>query len=102
MPIKGQHRHGDVALNPVSAEDREPLERGRIVLALGEATGHAHVLTGDVVMWSVEGQRYVKVGAQGATLTHEEHGVQTVAPGTYEVIIQREWSLEGEWQQVID
>lgn len=102
--IKGQHRHGDVALNPVAALPSEATkgENERIVLALGEATGHAHVIQGDVYLWNAGAQRYVVVGQGGATLTHEEHGAQAVAPGAYEVIQQREWGLEGEWQTVID
>lgn len=101
--IIGQHRHGDVALNPATKpENGERGAEGRITLALGEVTGHSHVIQGDVYLWSTGEQRYVVVGQGGAQLAHEEHGVQTVAPGTYAVIIQREWTLEGEWAQVLD
>jgi hypothetical protein len=48
------YRHGDLILIP---SDQEPPATARptrsLVLAEGEETGHKHVLTGDVIGWSV-------------------------------------------------
>lgn len=64
----------------------------RKILALGEATGHAHALadaddTAQVVR--VMGSLYLIV-AQAAALKHEEHREILIPPGTYQVDIVRE------------
>ena len=83
-----------------------PVERenGRIILAHGEVTGHAHaILERDVELLSVSDQadRWLRVGAGGATIQHEEHGAHVLAPGTYQVRIQREYS-PAEIRRVVD
>ena len=93
-----QYRHGDVFLRrvqnlPAGAINVAASPRG-VVLAEGEATGHAHVMTAETVkLWAVGEQRYVTV-SKPSVLDHEEHGVLTIPEGTYEVIIQREYSPE--------
>lgn len=100
-----QHRHGDVGLTPATTNVERPRNckpRKEVVLALGEATGHAHrVKTTPKVKlyeWTTPGgQRWLQVdGDEPATLTHEEHGEQLVQPGTYLVIQQREFVPEEE------
>jgi archaeosine-15-forming tRNA-guanine transglycosylase len=86
-------RHGDVA---VLWADELPAGAtrvgGPIVLAYGEATGHAHRVTGgNVSLWDVGTQRYMMVEGGLATLDHEEHGPVTIQPGTYRVVIQQAW-----------
>lgn len=101
-------RQGDVLLVPV--EGVEPVSKGGtgdVVLALGESTGHAHRLLGNVVEWSVGDQRYVRVlGDEPGRLVHEDHDpipAAVVAPEvTYRVIQQREWDLSGQWKKVQD
>jgi hypothetical protein len=87
-----QIRHGDVWLETV--EDVDPAARptaGR-VLAYGEVTGHAHALTDDGLLYEApDGTVYIRVPVKGTTLTHEEHGTVTLAPGTYRVRQQREY-----------
>src|SRR3954469_10248285 len=96
---RGLLRQGDVLLVPVVAVPRQvdqvPREDGRLVLAEGEATGHAHALQGSAVelvrarRW---GRLYLVVeGDAPATLVHEEHDPVAVAPGLYEVRRQREY-----------
>src|SRR5207245_2742008 len=50
-PIKGQTRQGDVLMLPtkkaVGKRKRQPTDGGRVVLAHGERTGHAHALAGN-------------------------------------------------------
>ena len=100
-----QARHGDVFLRRVKAipEGAARQERqGDVALAAGEVTGHAHrIATPGVSLWHAGTQRYIQV-EEPADLTHEEHGTITLPPGVYEVIRQREWSLENEARTVTD
>lgn len=83
-------RHGDVMLRPVEAPYRMTLGSAgeKLVLAEGEATGHAHVLTGAVVPATAGHRAYVQV-LEPSLLTHEEHKEARVPPGWYEVVRQR-------------
>jgi len=90
-----QYRQGDVLLVkvqwlPPGAVQERNLER--VVLAQGEATGHAHAIaSASAVAFSNGGDRYVKA-LPGAMLVHEEHGAIDLEPGLYRVIRQREYS----------
>lgn len=98
-------RQGDVLIEAVDeAEMGEQVQRdnGRIVLAYGEVTGHAHAIA-DTQAEMFEsrvtdvdlGVRFLQVLAEGGVaLTHEEHGTITIPPGTYKVTRQREYSPE--------
>jgi len=62
-----------------------------VVLATGEATGHAHVVRGGncrVVRWS-DGT-FLELTEPGE-LCHEEHSTISLAPGKYRVVRQREY-----------
>ena len=93
------YRQGDVLLVTIRktmSKNAKPVprDRGRLVLAYGEVTGHAHAID-DVLADLFEehdGQMYLRVGTGGATLRHEEHGVMPLVPGTYRVIRQREYA----------
>jgi hypothetical protein len=69
--------------------------RGRVVLALGEATGHAHVIESEDVALISAGEAeelYLLVyGDAPVALRHEEHDTLDVPPGVYRVIRQREY-----------
>ncbi len=94
-------RQGDVLIRKVDAipEAAKQLERdelGRVVLAYGEVTGHAHAFhSPKVVMFRDDGsggRRFIDVqGLDAQMLQHEEHTAVTVPPGQYEVIQQREY-----------
>jgi hypothetical protein len=88
------YRQGDVLIVPV-AEDTVPAHvehapkerrdgRGRLVLALGEVTGHAHAVQGP-------GELIRESGPLGPMLLHEEHAVVTLPAGWYRVVRQREY-----------
>jgi hypothetical protein len=90
-----QYRQGDVLLvrvkNLPCARKQVEREKGRIVLAHGEATNHAHVVTDPRArLWENGGNRYLEV-VEPAELTHEEHGAIALEPGRYKVIRQREY-----------
>jgi len=95
-----QFRQGDVliiATTPdtipagTTAVDRD---RGRIVLAYGEVTGHAHAIDApDVTMLTdpATGRRWL-LAPDGAVVGHEEHDPIALPAGTFEVRIQREYT----------
>ena len=91
-------RQGDVLLLPVSdiPEGAKPVaaETGRLILARGEATGHHHsfALSDRVAMFREDGSGgglFLAVTGASVALEHQEHTAITIAPGRYEVRIQR-------------
>jgi hypothetical protein len=91
-------RQGDILLVPVSEIPRGltkvPRVGGRMVLAEGEATGHAHVIEGEAEFLAADLEelegRFLLV-EQEAELVHDEHDTITVPPGEYEVRRQHEY-----------
>lgn len=97
------YRQGDVLIVPLAADAvpeqaaEAPSERrdtrGRLVLALGEVTGHAHAVVGP--------GRLVREGSsfepmllhvpEGARVVHEEHAAISLPKGWYRVVRQREY-----------
>ena len=92
-------RQGDVlviatpGILPSDARAR-PREQGRVVLAHGEATGHAHAISADVATLydARDGKVYLQVTDIPVALLHEEHAPVEVPPGLWEVRRQREYS----------
>jgi hypothetical protein len=100
--VRQLFRQGDVLIARVEEvpEDLEkvPCDRGRLVLAYGEVTGHAHVVAGEAELFTpadVEDleRRFLRV-EQEATVVHEEHDTIVLPPGDYEVLRQREYAPE--------
>ncbi|WP_020522202.1 hypothetical protein [Catelliglobosispora koreensis] len=94
-------RQGDVLVMPMPREElpnglvQAPRDRrNRMVLALGEATGHAHVVTGERVSLLCppdDPERlYLLIEGYGR-LGHEEHGPIALGAGAYRVVRQREY-----------
>lgn len=97
------YRQGDVFIRRVDAipEGLDTIARdnGRVVLAYGEVTGHAHVIVSDdVTMFgNLENEmdrRFLAVEADMAHVTHEEHSTIDIPRGYYEVIRQNEYTPE--------
>lgn len=106
-------RQGDVLIQKTrkrpSASAKVVADHGRVILAYGEVTGHAHeVVTAappvpgrrtrdDVPAQQLfeepDGTRLLVVRGP-AMLRHEEHAPLVIPTGTYEVIRQREYSPE--------
>lgn len=100
-------RQGDVVLVKVASvpkgyEDAPRDRIGRIVLAYGESSGHAHAIRNmGVCGFRIAGSEdvdYIEVGGSGATLAHElesgqmaEHQPLSLEPGAYRVVRQREY-----------
>ena len=107
---RGALRQGDVLLLPCDAIPTgarpEAPEDGRVVLARGEVTGHAHVMGAERVCRFRDdgtGSGYVRVdGGAPVALTHEEHEPLMVPPGSYRVVRQREYQPRSLPRMVVD
>jgi hypothetical protein len=94
-------RQGDVfirSLTKAAAEKLKagmkeiPRDKGRVVLAYGEVTGHSHAISEQAVRFLTNDAalRILEI-REPATLRHEEHRAFELPVGDYEVTIQREW-----------
>jgi hypothetical protein len=96
LPTNRQARQGDVLITPVGEVPAgaivEKREGGRVIIAHGEATGHAHAFGARLVQsFRHEEGRYLRVGGNVAVvLKHEEHTHIRVPPGKYRIIRQRQ------------
>jgi hypothetical protein len=95
------YRQGDVLIVPVATEGLPsglvPAPRdqgGRLILARGEATGHAHVATGEGLtllhLPDDLDSMFLHVRVYGR-VSHEEHAAIPLPAGYYRVIRQREY-----------
>lgn len=110
------HIQGDVALRVATLPaGAKPIEARP--LALGEHSGHAHVVTTvesatTHQLFELDGKTFVVVGGDGAQLEHlhlptgrkADHEAIVLAPNTcYEVILQNEYNPENAaFERVID
>lgn len=100
------YRHGDVLLRrlgdvppPTQAEPAE------VVVAEGEATGHAHRVRGAGVALHDRSEDTGRIELDvpaGGTISHEEHRMLVLVPGRYEVRHQRTMTQPGIWERVRD
>lgn len=95
MDVLHQYRQGDVLIVRCDAlpSGLQPVarEEGRVVLAHGEVTGHAHaIVQPDVEMYEKDGAYYIRVPRQ-AVVQHEEHDPIPLSPGNYRIVHQREY-----------
>jgi hypothetical protein len=95
------YRQGDVLLVEVARRPSDvrpvPREHGRLVLAQGEATGHAHVVTdaaAELVSREQADELYLLVYGDDVVLEHEEHDTIPLPRGSYRVMRQREYAPE--------
>ena len=99
------YQHGDVLIKkvekiPSSAKRKRPSNRGN-VLADGEATGHAHVMTPDKTeLYEDDGTLYLTV-KESTPVTHEEHNPIEIEAGDYEIGIVQEYDHFAEEVRVV-
>jgi len=96
-------RQGDVLVQRIADRPRvgkDAREHGRVVLAHGEVTGHAHEVVAATKTTTAppaqffeepDGTRVLFVD-QPCVLVHQEHGPIALAPGCYRVTRQREYA----------
>lgn len=93
------YRQGDVLVQEIPAIPTGlqpvPKDTGRVILAYGEVTGHAHAVIGDVEFLAADiaeiEDRFLRVETE-ARIVHEEHSTIVLPPGNYRVVRQREYS----------
>jgi hypothetical protein len=96
MAVARQYRQGDVLVMRAEHSLGVPFRvrrdrRGRLVLASGDASGHAHVIDGpdaELLDDPLTGRRFLRLVAE-SKLSHEEHAPIALPPGLYEVRRQR-------------
>lgn len=92
-----QVRQGDVlVMSGPAAKERSTVEReaGRVVLAHGEVTGHAHAIADLGALLYEDGDGLFLEAAGSVTLRHEEHSPIQIPGGTHRVIRQVEYQPE--------
>lgn len=95
-----QYRQGDVLIERVAKIIRKPSKAKQlelIVLAEGEATGHAHMLKTDAkdpADWWKDGEDQLANLSSPGEVTHEEHSRIELPEGTYRIVRQREYTPE--------
>jgi hypothetical protein len=97
-----QFRQGDVLITKIRSIPKAatPKERdgGRVVLAYGEVTGHAHAIADETAtLFSLlddKAEEFYLLADGTVTLRHEEHAPITIDKGVYKVTRQREYSPE--------
>ena len=90
--VKLVGRQGDVSIFrcPIPKDAVRKEVKGRLILALGEVTGHAHafpaaaVEVGDIEAYEKDGVTYLRV-IRETWLGHEEHAKHVYQPGEYRV-----------------
>lgn len=93
-------RQGDVLITTTNVVRGKKARRqkGRLILAEGEVTGHAHAIADPAAELYVDrtvDRAFLRVLSEaGVELLHEEHTTLTIPPGDYEVRRQREYSPE--------
>lgn len=96
------YRQGDVLIIPIKhlPSGLEPVKResGRIILAHGEVTGHAHAIKDHEAALFRDPKLaaiFMNVSSEGGvSLEHEEHGTIGIPAGNYQIVRQREYSPE--------
>ena len=90
------YRQGDVLIYSATTIPNTAQKQDRCILALGEATGHAHQIKDEALLWvDTDGTKYIEVFGSEATVQHEEHGpIVLSGPGIYRVVQQREYTPE--------
>lgn len=95
------YRQGDVLITAIDEVPEGlrpvPKDKGRTILAYGEATGHAHSVIGDVELLESDiaemEERFLRV-EQECQVVHDEHDTIKLPAGDYVVKRQREYSPE--------
>ena len=92
------YRQGDVlivATKEKPSGNEIARDNGRIILAYGEVTGHAHAIREKAaVLWDNGKGVRILAASEPLKLVHEEHSSIEIPPGNYRVIQQREYSPE--------
>jgi hypothetical protein len=120
--VKEQHAHGGDAqfysIDQLPEGARKITDPKEKIIARGEVSGHAHIITGDVEMFELNGIMFAVVGKDGAYHQHYKEDMITeetfransnisncdhtkdcpIAPGVYAIGLDRQYDPhEGIW-----
>lgn len=118
--LKGHQ--GDVGFMSIKSIPANAIKIPNKPIALGEHSGHMHVLTGDVELFEIDGKIIAAVGSDGARLQHchesnfkemcwtsteeitkADHNSHLLPKGNYEFWIQNSYNPYSKlMEQVID
>lgn len=117
-PVPRPVRQGDILLIPTDAIPSQAVavakEDGATVLAYGEQHGHRHQIARGAKLFERGSTRFLEISARGggarlevtdergAALAEVRHAPVKLAPGTYEVVRQIEWTASDEARTVAD
>lgn len=107
--LKGQQ--GDVQFKQIASIPANAKKIANKPIALGEHSGHMHILTGDIQLFELDGKIIAAVGSDGARLQHihesrltkkawsstkeieiADHKSHLLPPGNYEFYIQNAYN----------
>jgi hypothetical protein len=99
------YRQGDILIERIKSLPADIIKISnkdeKIILAEGEATGHAHAITSNnALLYSANNDIFLEVLAQ-VDLVHEEHSTISLPIGNYKVMRQRQYTPE-EIKTVLD
>lgn len=91
--MKTYYQQGDVLITKLDGFDTSRAKKlDHLVLAEGEATGHAHRLIDGVgQLMMLDNIMHLKIFSDKATITHDEHAPIIVPKGDYKINIVREY-----------
>lgn len=113
MSTQTLYRQGDIMLQRIEPEDAAvdydldegseiARENGKLVIALGEVTGHSHVVEMPAVKMIAAPNRNDKqkqkeldrflISEQPFAMTHDEHAAVHVPAGLYRIVRQQEYA----------
>jgi hypothetical protein len=120
--VKQQHAHGGDAqfylIESLPKGAKKIVGIAEKIIARGETSGHAHIVTGDVEMFELNGQMFAVVGKDGAYHQHYKESMITektfatnknisncdhvkdcpIAPGIYAIGLDRQYDPhQGLW-----
>lgn len=89
---KKHYRQGDVLITEVSEIPPGLKQTKKVVLALGEATGHHHSILTGAVGYGEELAEFFEVTQENVQLIHQEHNPIDLGKKKYRTIRQFEYS----------
>lgn len=96
------YRQGDILFKKIISLPSQLTEKKDKIVAEGEATGHAHVLSNGALFESLEQDSKLFIEAGKTTrIIHEEHLPIKLEAGSYEVIRQREYLGPGLQKRIV-
>ena len=87
-------RHGDVLIQKIRSIPKGAEKQPHVTLAHGEVTGHSHRIKErtNAVLFRDDGEVFLQILNEPATLIHEEHAPIPIPKGKYRVWRQREYT----------